>query len=335
MASSYIGIDVGTDYVRLAVRDKGIRFVSRRLPDNAINDEGIVSPQVISEFLKKVREEEGIRTKTSSIVLAEGQAFFRHITMPAMTVSELMINLPYEFRDYITDDPTGYNFDYVIDEMVLDDDGQPERMELFAAAASKSYLDRTAQILKKAGMKLKVVNPAQMAYSILMDRYIAEHPDDAQKDVVLVNIDYGQTSIALFEGSHFQGSRVIELGGRDLDDAIADLKGVDRHVAGSYAAANFDQVLDSPECQAVYDRLVFEINKVINFYNFSNPDKDIQNIYILGGGAELTQLRDTMVDGLNYPVLSIAELLPSEVASQENSIPCALAYAALLAGEAM
>lgn len=55
MASSLIGIDVGNDSCKLAVRDGGqIRFISGQLPDNLVTDGEIVSLQTLGEFIQGV-----------------------------------------------------------------------------------------------------------------------------------------------------------------------------------------------------------------------------------------------------------------------------------------
>jgi type IV pilus assembly protein PilM len=333
MAQSLLGIDIGMDNVKIVHRDHGLNFVTRRLPENVVNDEGVVSPQVMAEFLKTLRAEEGIRARDCSLVLAERGAFFRHVSLPPMSVSELKINLPFEFRDYISEDPEGYAFDYALDNMVEDEEGKPTRMELFAAAARKETLNTYAEILKRAGFRLKVACPAPMANMHLMHAHNVEHPEDAGRDIVVVDIGYNQMNISLFEDDRFMGSRVVDSGCVDVDSAIAEMRDVDLHVAGTYRDSNFEGVLDTDRCRSVFDRLVFEVSKVVNFYNFSNPDKDIKGIYLSGGGAAIPQLVSAMGMDFDYPVWYVNAFMPDEVRTRADNIVCSLAYAALVAGE--
>lgn len=333
MARSFVGFDIGTDNVKVAFRDRGLRFLSRRLPENVMNEEGIVSPQVMAEFLKKLRVEEGIRDRDCAIVLTEQRSYFRHVSLPPMTTSELKINLPYEFRDFITEDPDAYAYDYAVDDMVCDEDGRLARMELYASAVRRSVMDTYADILKHAGFRLRVVTPSSMAYMHLMHAHNVEHPEDAGRDVVVVDIGYNQMNISLFEDDRFMGSRVVDSGCVDVDSAIAEMRDVDLHVAGTYRDSNFEGVLDTDRCRSVFDRLVFEVSKVVNFYNFSNPDKDIKGIYLSGGGAAIPQLVSAMGMDFDYPVWYVNAFMPDEVRTRTDNIVCSLAYAALVAGE--
>ncbi|MCH3943666.1 MAG: pilus assembly protein PilM [Atopobiaceae bacterium] len=336
MANSFVGIDVGNGSLKLAVREAGVHLVSNRLPENMVSSDDVVAPETMAEFLRGIRDKEQIKARDCAVVLAESNAYFRHVTLPAMTIEELKLNLPYEFRDYIDGDPTDYVYDYVVDQLVKDESGKPVRLELYAGLPRARTSSRTsATCSRKAGFRLKVVIPAQMAYANLMRGYVEANPADVDRNVVFVNIGFSNVSIALFQGARYQASRVIDLGCRDLDRAIADLKGIDRYTASSYKESNFEGVLDSVECQQVYDRICIEVNKVVNFYNFSNPDKDIEALYLLGGGAQIPQLASALGSAISVPIESVSKLLPIEAADQPNSPVCALAIAAMLEAEAM
>lgn len=335
MAGSFVGIDVGNGNCKLAVRDGGMRLISVRTPENIVNDENVTVPDALVQVFKEIRSNEHIRQRDCALVLSEAQAFFRHVTLPAMTAAELKLNLPYEFRDYLEGDPGDYTYDYAVDELVTGEDGKPERLELYAAATRRDLVENAAAILRKAGFRLKVVIPAPMAYARLLRFHIDTTPIDDSRSVVFVDFGYSNVSVTLFRGARFQAYKTIDLGTREIDAAIADLKGIDRYTASSYKNGNFEGVLDSPECQAIYDRLCVEVTKVVNFYNFSNADQDVEQIYLLGGGAQMPQVVSAVKEAFSVPVSLVDELFPAEAQGQADGPVCALALAALLEGEAM
>jgi hypothetical protein len=97
---------------------------------------------------------------------------------------------------------------------------------------------------------------------------------------------------------------------------------------------NFEGVLETEQCGAVFDRLVFEISKVVNFYNFSNPETEIRNIYLSGDGAGIDQLVASIATNFDYPVWLVNSLMPDEARANAKAVVCYLAYAGLIAGEA-
>ena len=338
------GIPAGSVHRYLAeMRENGeMRFISRRLPENMVSEDELVSPQTMAEFLKQVRQEERIKTKDCIMVLAESNAFFRHVSLPPMSEEELRINLPYEFRDFIEGDPEEWVFDYAVDEMVYGQDqetGEPtervEQMELFASACRASLVDERAEILKRAGFTLRVVMPAPMAYTRLLLDYHTRYPMFGNTSTVFVDIGYTNTSVLLFSGSKFQALRTIDLGCIEIDQTIAELLNVDRHTAASYKYTNFHGVLDLPEVISIYDRLGLEVNRIVNFYNFSNPDANIQHMMLLGGGAQINQLVDNMVESFDLPVQRVSAMFSSDARDNEIAPSCALSYAGLMEGEAI
>ena len=334
MAASVIGMDIGTNSVKLAYREGGeVKLVSRVLPENIIGEDGVVAPQTLTTLIADMRKQNRVKVKNVVMALDDNSTFFRHVTLPPMTDAELRINLPYEFRDYIDEDPNSYVYDYAVDEIPLKEDGEPERLELYAAAASRKLIDERADMLKKAGYKLKIVLPSQMAYTRLLLDYLGRNPIEDGLHQVFIDIGYERVTVHLFHGAKFKASKTIDFGCRDIDMAIADLKGVDRHVASTYKQSNFEGVLDAPECEAVYDRLCFEINKVINFYNFSNAD-DVERMYLSGGGVEIPQLMEVVMRSFPIPLETTAMVMPPDIIELSKVGSFTMAIASMMEGEA-
>ena len=336
-----IGIDVGNTNCKLAIREGGgMRLISGHMPDNMVRDGDVSSPDTMAKFLKSVRDSERVRERNCALVLTSSQLYFRHVSLPPMNTSELMLNLPYEFRDFIQDDPEEYIYDYAVDEIKRDEEGNVERMELYASAVPKALVSSYADMLRKAGFRLKVAMPSQMAYMRLLRSHAAAAGEGVDalsedRDVVLVDIGHANVTISLFHGMRYDSARTIDFGCDEFDQIIADMKGIDPYTAASFKFSNFEGVLDEPECLALCDRFALEVSKVVNFYNFSNPEREIGMLYFLGGGASIKQLTGTIADAIAVPTASIEELLPSEARGQENSPVCALAVGGILEGESM
>lgn len=331
-----VGIDIGNNNCKIAVREGGgIHLVSERMPENMVRDGELPSPETMAKYLKDLRSQEHIREKQCALVLGSAQVFFRHVTLPAMTVSELELNLPYEFRDFISDNPDDYVYDYAVDEIIRDEMGEIVRMELFAAAVPRQLIESYSIMLKKAGFKLKMVTPAPMAYTRLIQAHADKFPADADKDIVLVDIGYSDIVVSLFRGLRYDSARTIDYGCQELDRIIADIKGIDPYTASSYKFTNFEGVLDDPECLGLCDRIAMEVAKVVNFYNFNNPEREIEQLCFLGGGTRIPQLTNAISEAVSVPATSVEVLLPVEACGQEDSPVCALAVAGMLEGEAM
>ena len=331
-----VGIDIGNNNCKFAMRDGGgMRLVSVRMPENLARSGEVVSPEAMAKFLSGIRSSEGIRERNCALVLDTTQVFFRRVTLPPMTIAELKLNLPYEFRDFISENPDDYVYDYAVDEILRDEEGEIVSMNLFAAAAPRALVESMSGMLRRAGFKLKMVTPAPMAYARLLNEHVKAVSEDEGKDVVLVDLGHDDVTMSLFREGRYDSSRTIDFGCDEFDNIIADLKGIDPFTANSYKLSNFEGVLDDPECLALCDRFAMEVSKVVNFYNFNNPEREIELMCFLGGGARIPQLVQAISDVVSVPIIDARDFIPVNTSNDEVEAVCALAIAGLLEGEAM
>lgn len=59
-----------------------------------------------------------------------------------------------------------------------------------------------------------------------------------------------------------------------------------------------------------YNNLSVELMRALNFYRFSNPDSEINDIWLCGGGAVMAPLRDTLKETLDMNIHQAASLIP-------------------------
>ena len=334
MPGSYVGIDFGNDSCKIAVREGGgVRFAIGHLPDNLMSEGAVVSPQTMSEYIRDLKHKQSVGGRDCVIALDEQILFYRHISMPPMSEAELKLNLPFEFRDFIEGDPENYTYDYMVDHMVTNEEGAVTGMELYAAAIETDVVTERADILKKAGFRLQQALPSPVALTAVLRRYLQEHPEHMEDSIAIVDLGYSGVQATFFHGFSYQSSRHIDMGCREIDNAIAFLKNVDPHVASTYKHGNYENVLNDESCVSIYEQLCVEITKVINFYNFSNREYELTHIFLMGGGGAIRPLEDAIRDSFDIDVDGIEMLFPSEAQGVENIRAGALAYASMLCGE--
>lgn len=116
MAKTILGVDIGSDSLKLAlVTGKMVKkVVAVPMPHSLVKEGRVVSVDAMGDLISSTMQENGIRCVDGALVLSNEVAFIRNVTMPQMSAEELEVNLPYEFRDYITDDLKDYAFDYAM-----------------------------------------------------------------------------------------------------------------------------------------------------------------------------------------------------------------------------
>lgn len=315
MAKQFIGIDIGTGHVKLAVLDgqQVVQAVLCELPDGLVRDGRITSFEAMSDVIKAALKENKISARDCAIALHPSDVLMRRVTMPAMTVDQLELNLPYEFRDYIAEGKGRYNFDYAVLDMVEDEGGKPREMDLLAAAAEKDVIESYSSMLHRAGLRLKVAAPDVMAYIKLVARDQELHPvaeGEPPRDYCFLDIGYRNTGLYLFPQGRYEMMRLIDLGTSNFNTAVADALNIDPAMARTYVLSNYEGAQTLPACMDLYDRLATEIARVVSFYNFNFPNSNLEAVHVCGRGTNITPLMETLNEHVPVQLIDICKLLP-------------------------
>ena len=235
-----------------------------------------------------------------------------------MTEQQLFYNLPYEFRDFLTEEKSKYFFDYAVRRIVNDADGHPKEMELFACAILKTTVEGYRAMLHRAGFRLRVLTVTECVYGAVLGAYLrrmgAENDD---KDRCIVSIGHRSTHLYIYHGATFDSRREIDVGGRLIDEQIAEHCGVDIHLAHSYMRSDYNGVLEADYAREAYSRLAVEIMKAVNFYNYNNRDRELHDLYICGGGGGIEPMLRTIVETTRLTLHPVSELLSQQLSTEE------------------
>ena len=335
MAKSCLGIDIGKDQLKLVLM-KGEtiqKAVSVQMPEGLLKEGRIVSVETTGELIRKTMKENKIRCKEAAVVVSSGVCFLRNVTMPEMTADQLVYNLPYEFRDYITDELKKYAFDYSWgsaeelpkakkpkkqpkkkkgeekpDEKAEDSEERRGEMELLAAAAPLEAIDDLRLMARKAGLKLTFAAPEVSACENLLHYKLKEESD---KDKEYGILDLGSTSsrLLIFKGDRHQVTRIIERGMEQVEELLADSLHIDIHLAHTWLLTNHEDCVNSEVCQDAFSQISVELMRALNFYQFSNPDSRLEDIYICGGGASIESMRESLKENLDVTIHDASELM--------------------------
>ena len=291
MAKAYTGVDIGSNSVKLAVCQDGRpeKIIVEQLPEGIMDGARIVSFDAMADFLKELIKANGGVSKDAAVVLTAQDSLVRRLELPLMSEKELGLNLPYEFRDYISQGKDRYFYDYAVLDGVNDADGTLTGMDLLACAAPKDVINDLDNMCNRAGLRLRVALPAAAAMQDLVQTSAA-----AKADCCIIDFGHRATRLHFFAKGKYDVTRSIEVGGADIDRAIADFCSVDERIASGYKESNFQDCLNSQPVQDVFESIAVEVSRALNFYGFNNPEANLENAYCTGGCAQIGLLRDAV-----------------------------------------
>ncbi len=286
MSKDILGVEISTRKIKLVEVSKGkvVRFFDKEVPDGCVRDGLIVTWDAMEEVLRDAVKEGHFSTKKAAVVIPDAACYVRRLTLPVMTESQLMVNIPFEFRDVIQDEKERYTFDYSMIGMkyAYEGDETPKEMEMLGAAIQNSTLEHYMTLFARAGLKLVKATPRIMALQQLI---VNLNEENSTHDVAVLDLGYHETKVDIFHNGCYEATRSIDSGMESVANAVAEKLNCDAHIARQYLISNHDNVLDSQECKDVYAQISVEIMRAVNYYTYENPDNNLDKLYYNGFGS--------------------------------------------------
>ncbi len=291
---SYVGIDIGHSQLKIAYVSGNVvkKTAIVPMPDSLVKDGRIVSVDACSEILKKALKDNKISVRDAALVIPEENILTKNTTMPIMSQQQFEYNLPFEFKDYISDETSTYFFDYTI----VGEDKENKNYDVSAVAIKKAQLENYRELIKKSGLKLEKATHEIASYNTLIK---LQQNYNENAEYCIVDLGYNAIRMYIFKGGKLTASKYVQKGTGSIELAIADKYGVDVHLAGTYLQTDYDNCRKAEEMVTVYDGLSLELLRVLNFYKFSNRDSELADIWVCGGGAEIPELVSAICETLS------------------------------------
>lgn len=295
-------LDIGSNSLQIVVpQGAGFQIEEVKLPEGMVDEAGaMVLPHAFAQFLKQTKKELGLPSGPVALVLPASQIICKLVNMPNITEAQVMMNLPYEFSEFVQGAADLYKYDYAVCDKLPDEEGIP----MMAAVALKDTLAGYTKVFAQAGMRLQTVLPQEMALIQL-----CRTKGGDSEEFCFVDLGHQCTRITVVYKDRIRASRQITIGGRDLDRVIANEAGVSQFLANTHKMSNFHNVLGIPAVVEICDRIAVEILKVVNFYNFTYRDNALRGVYLVGGGTRLDCLTQSIARTVGVPLLELEDLV--------------------------
>ena len=328
-----LGIDVGADQLKLVLVDNNVVLdaVAVSMPENLLKEGRITSIETLSDLITRTMKENGIKARNAAYVLSNETVFIKNVRMPLMTTEQLAYNLPFEFSDYITGEIKDFVFDYAVLPSEKEDEpgenvapsGTPdtkedaqtetpaeeETLDLMAVGAERAVIEEIEAMLQKAGLRLVKAAPAICSYiSLIREQYklLSEY----STEFCILDLGYDSIRMYIYDEDRHEATRVLDMGLSALDDVLAEMFSVERHLAHTYLLSNFENCLEREECRVTYENIAVELMRAMNFYRFSNPDSSLTDMWLCGGGAAIGPLTTAIGEMLDMRLHTASELVP-------------------------
>lgn len=311
-------MDIGSHCIKaveISTTSRGWDLVNAAVapcPRDAVKDGVIVNILDVSNAIKTMLRDAGIKATGTICGVSGSQVIVRQVQFPRMPESSLRKSIRYEASKYISASVE----DSVTEFEIIGDAEDPSQMNVWLVATPREMIDSRVGVLESVGLEPLAIDIEAFALIRSLvefsssDRYLRE-------TVALVDMGACHTDVNVLSKGEFALTRNIPIAGDSFTNAIKSLTG------GSYDEAEQMKLDMAKSCpldrlgaeqpdnrtwkvvQPLLDELIREIKRSINFYHSQFPEGSseqfVSKIVLTGGSAMMPGMDAYIASKLSIP----------------------------------
>ena len=286
------GIDIGSGSIKLIEfqKQKG----SLELSKCAIN---VISGEDIKTSLKDLLALSKPFSKRVNISLSGPSVIVRYIEMPPMKREEQESAIKFEGGKYIPFDIS----ESILDCAVLDKSPSGNANRILLVAAKKDSVNKRMEIFKEVGLAIANIDVDSVAILNAFQRPWMQ----AKKENVYAMINVGSrfSNMSIVAGAYPYFTRDLLWGGSDITNKIKESLGLNTSEAEIMKCHPEERKAElTAILMPTLEKFISEIRMSFDYFE-TQFGKNIERLYISGGGAYLFNMPDFLKENLEIEVV--------------------------------
>jgi type IV pilus assembly protein PilM len=334
--SKSIGIEINPQAINIAqIAKQGQQYkllknISAEMPLGVYEDGQIVDVLALSELIKNTLKENKISCKQVTTAVPMREAIVRIIPVPAeLDESELKdMVLVHEASMYLPYPREEVDLDYTKLGFFMDEDGI-EKVNILLVATKKEVTDLYLEIFEQAELKMNVLEINSFALIRTIKEQLRQF--GSKEAVVLVDIEFDSTEIAIIVEGVPQFSRTVPIGTYQMQASLSQAMGLpidsNTELLEDMSLITNPQDGDTGASQInpgvsallkVLGELTDELGRSINFYLNQSEELEIAQLLLAGPGAGIGQIDEFFTQRLNLPTMQVDPLVALGLDTHDN-----------------
>lgn len=290
-----IGLDLGSRSVKLvqfnAERTKLVAAARKDLPHGRKVSAEEYDAQLV-EAIRQAREGQEFRGRDVVVSLGARELFVQNIRVPKLSGEALEKIVAQEVGSRIPFAAAEAEVRFLEAEDVRQ--GEVVKREIVVLACHRPVLERALAIVEQAGLRPVAVDVEPVA---LVRCYAKQfrREDDKQQRSVFVHVGATNTAVVIARGDDALFVKYLDIGGRHLDEAVANHLKMNAAEAATLRRHNGDRRSDQQDSEVVrsvaeavrpvIDRLAHELALCIRYYSVTFRGQPLARMVLSGGEA--------------------------------------------------
>jgi type IV pilus assembly protein PilM len=305
-----IGVDIGSRSVKLLQFDAALTRVQEAArwdlpPEPAAKQER--QDERVVEAIVHAREGRHFAGRDAVLCLGSHNLFVQNIRVSPATGDELRKIVHFEAAGRLPFACEEAEIRYIEADDVRQ--GDTVRREVILLACYRPSLDRMLSIAERAGLRTVAIDVEPAAVLRCYWRQFRRN-DDQQRRMLFITVGASNTAVTITRGSDTMFVKYIDIGGRNLDDAVArhlkmppaDAAALRRHNGDRRADHRDPEIAQgiSESIRPVLDKLAHELSLCLRYYSVTFRGQPLAQA-VLGGGEATDSLAELLAARLDLP----------------------------------
>ncbi|MGL5531825.1 MAG: pilus assembly protein PilM, partial [Culicoidibacterales bacterium] len=243
-----------------------------------------------------------IKAKHAIVTMNSSQIINRDLFIPEVESDELETVIRFELQQYLPINLADYQIRYLLTDE-WNDEG---KMRIFVSAFPERMLSAYYQTLKQADFQPHALElPLVAIRKILAHTQINEFEQMNESTVAFLDIGQENINISIYDQGNIDFTRLIRNGGQVIDESLRR-EGVKYDQVIEYKheildVSHVDFANQHPEVKQSLDQIMTEAEKFLQFYRNNNQSKQLSNVFIYGGCAQIKGLASYLAEIFKVP----------------------------------
>ena len=319
-----VGLEINPQQINIAQiikqgqQYKLLKNISEEVPEGVYEDGQIVDSLTLAELIKDTLKKNRINAKNVATAVPMREAIIRIIPVPAeldeqelrdmILVHEASLYLPYPREEV--------DLDYLKLGYFMDEDGI-EKVNVLLVATKREVTDLYLEVFQQAELELDVLEINSFALIRTIREQLRQF--GTKEAVVLVDIEFDSTEIAIIVEGVPQFSRTVPIGTYQMRAELSEAMGLP--VSRDTEILQDMSLISNPEDREdtgmsqlnpgmssllkIMGELADELGRSINFYLNQSEELEVSQLILAGPGAGIGQIDEFFTQRLNIPTMLI------------------------------
>lgn len=265
----------------------------------ALEDGRIVNEKLLVKNLATALKEHQVKAKYAVCTLNSTQIINRELFVPIVEEDELDTVVRFEIQQFLPINLSDYLIQYVIlDQVEVNDE---PRLKLNVVTFPEKLAATYYKVLKEVGLKPYALDVTYNSLGKLANyTELLNDVTDSKGAVAFVDMGAQSIDLNIFTNGNVQFTRLIKSGGMTINERLNQLPDMSIKSAASlqHADLNGDEVI-SRILRLSVDEMMYELERVLQFYRNKSVGNKIDHVFILGGYSNINGLETYMSEKLS------------------------------------